>query len=114
MLIALPWGGSSLAEASEQQTTELLQEVDKYMELRPCKLNSALRPFFEGEDPASTSDSGSASFLGQVRLAVAHHETICGMQQSRGVIDNQVLNVHSYTFHARIQLCTMFAAVGSD
>ena len=66
VLIALPWGGADLAEGAPAELEKLLSETEKYMELRPQKLNAALRPFSEGEDEASTSDSGAASFLGQV------------------------------------------------
>ena len=66
VLMALPWGGSDLAEGAPTELEKLMGEVEKYMELRPVQLSTALRPFFEGEDEASMSDSGAASFLGQV------------------------------------------------
>ena len=65
-LMALPWGGADLAEGAPAEMQRLLDEAEKYMDLRPQQLTGALRPFFEGEDQASTSDSGAASFLGQV------------------------------------------------
>ena len=67
VLLALPWGGPDLAEGAPAELEKLLESAEKYMELRPQQLTSALRPFFQGEDEASTSDSGAASFLGQVR-----------------------------------------------
>lgn len=66
--MALPWGGPDLAEGAPAEMERLLGEAEKYMELRPERLSAALRPFFEGEDEASLSDSGAASFLGQVKL----------------------------------------------
>ena len=66
VLIALPWGGADLAEGAPAELEKLLETAEKYMELRPQQLTTALRPFFQGEDEASTSDSGAASFLGQV------------------------------------------------
>ena len=66
VLIALPWGGADLAEGAPAELDKLLESAEKYMELRPQQLTTALRPFFQGEDEASTSDSGAASFLGQV------------------------------------------------
>lgn len=80
VLLALPWGGPDLAEASADEFASFLHHVDQYIELRPCKLNLGLRPFFEGEDPASMSDSGAASFLGQVQMLRGitsfSHETV--------------------------------------
>ena len=67
-LMALPWGGPDLAEGAPQDLERLLAEVGKYVALRPASHTPALRPFFEGEDTASLSDSGAASFLGQVAL----------------------------------------------
>ena len=66
VLIALPWGGPDLAEGAPAELEKLMESAERYMELRPQQLTSALRPFFQGTDEASTSDSGAASFLGQV------------------------------------------------
>lgn len=66
VLMALPWGGADLAEGAPAELEKLMSEVEKYMELRPMKFSTAMRPFFEGDDEASMSDSGAASFLGQV------------------------------------------------
>lgn len=66
VLVALPWGGSELMEASIADSSSFLEAAEKYMDARPIKLTTSLRPFFEGQDTASTSDSGAASFLGQV------------------------------------------------
>ena len=70
VLMALPWGGPDLAETAPAEMEKLLAEAEKYMDLRPTAHTPGLRPFFEGDDPASTSDSGAASFLGQVWEAV--------------------------------------------
>ena len=66
VLMALPWGGAELAEGAPAELQKLTADVEKYMELRPSTHTAALRPFLKGDDPASTSDSGAASFLGQV------------------------------------------------
>ena len=66
VLMALPWGGPDLAETAPAEMEKLLAEAEKYMDLRPTAHTPALRPFFEGDDPASMSDSGAASFLSQV------------------------------------------------
>lgn len=68
-LMALPWGGSELADSAPTDLNGLLVEAEKYMELRPSSHTRALRPFLEGDDPASMSDSGAASFLGQASAA---------------------------------------------
>ena len=66
VLMALPWGGPELAESVPADMQKLLADVEAYMGLRPRLHQPALRPFFEGDDEASKSDSGAASFLGQV------------------------------------------------
>lgn len=53
------------------QVGRLFDAAKRYMALRPRGSQPALRPFFEsrGEgDAAAASDSGGASFLGQVTL----------------------------------------------
>lgn len=53
------------------QVGRLFDAAKRYMALRPRGAQPALRPFFEsrGEgDAAAASDSGGASFLGQVTL----------------------------------------------
>lgn len=68
VVLALPWGGPELAEGAPAELQKLTADVEKYMELRPSSHTAALRPFLQGDDPASMSDSGAASFLGQVHL----------------------------------------------
>ena len=55
----------------EWQVGRLFDAAERYMGMRPRSMQPALRPFFEsrGEtDAAAASDSGGASFLGQVSL----------------------------------------------
>lgn len=69
--MALPWGGSELAESAPAELERLFATVIQYMEKRPRPSQPALRPFTEAKDendiPAQ-SDSGGASFLGQVMI----------------------------------------------
>ena len=55
----------------EWQVGRLFDAAERYMGMRPRSMQPALRPFFKsrGEtDAAAASDSGGASFLGQVSL----------------------------------------------
>ncbi|KAK9820118.1 hypothetical protein WJX72_006327 [[Myrmecia] bisecta] len=72
-LMALPWGGSELADSAPSEMERLFTAVEGYMTLRPRAEQPALRPFYEAaddEDVPAQSDSGAASFLGQVWAAV--------------------------------------------
>ena len=68
-LMALPWAGPELAEGAAAELARLFAAVEAYMAKRPRQSQPALRPFYEAsgdEDAPAQSDSGGASFLGQV------------------------------------------------
>lgn len=91
VLMALPWGGTDLAEGAPAELDKLLESAEKYMELRPQQLTSALRPFFQGEDEASTSDSGAASFLGQVKVLNELHNLCSFFLDKEDLVHNAKL-----------------------
>ena len=69
--MALPWGGSELAQSAPSQMELLFDSVQTYMDARPRRHQPGLHPFAEprdDEDAAARSDSGAASFLSVVRL----------------------------------------------
>lgn len=69
VLMALPWGGSELAESAPDQITLLFSAAESYINTRPHKQQLGLRPFLHAtEDPdlPAQSDSGGASFLAVV------------------------------------------------
>lgn len=75
-LMALPWGGSDLVGAADdesegrQELEDLWKTVESYMAVRPRSQQPGLAPFFPSagvpEDDTSQSDSGGASFLGEL------------------------------------------------
>ena len=70
VLMALPWGGSELAESAPEQMALLFSAVETYMEGRPRRHQPGLQPFArprDDDDLAAESDSGAASFLTAVR-----------------------------------------------
>ncbi|EIE25257.1 ARM repeat-containing protein [Coccomyxa subellipsoidea C-169] len=72
-LMALPWGGAELAESAPSDLERLFGGVEAYMAARPRASQPALRPFLrpkDADDIPAQSDSGGASFLGQVWEAV--------------------------------------------
>lgn len=69
--MALPWGGSEVAESAPDQIALLFSAAEAYVVGRPRKHQPGLQPFLhasEADDPAAQSDSGGASFLDAVRL----------------------------------------------
>lgn len=69
-LMALPWGGAELAESAPSDLERLFGGVEAYMAARPRASQPALRPFLrpkDADDIPAQSDSGGASFLGQVQ-----------------------------------------------
>ncbi|KAK9846278.1 hypothetical protein WJX81_000837 [Elliptochloris bilobata] len=77
-LAALPWGGSELADSAPAEVGRLFESAERYMGMRPRAVQPALRPFFDARgdaDAAAASDSGGASFLGQVWDAVSELRT---------------------------------------
>jgi nuclear cap-binding protein subunit 1 len=72
VLGALVWGGDKLA-AADQEHGRVMSAVESYMEARPIKESVELRPMFgaaDAGDASAASDSGGASFLGQLWQAV--------------------------------------------
>jgi nuclear cap-binding protein subunit 1 len=73
-LMALPWGGPELAEGAPAETARIFAAVEAYMGARARQSQPALAPFSarrDEKDTAAASDSGGASFLGQVLRACA-------------------------------------------
>ncbi|GMH33943.1 hypothetical protein BSKO_01777 [Bryopsis sp. KO-2023] len=73
ILMALPWGGSELADSAPAEFTSVFEKVEKYANERPIQNDVALRPFLASikeDDIAAKSDSGSASFLSEVWEAI--------------------------------------------
>lgn len=79
LLAALPWCGRDLAAAGPDDLAgtgglpALLQRIEAYMAARPVAEDEALRPMYgaRGEDDAAArSDSGGASFLGELWGAI--------------------------------------------
>lgn len=82
VLIALPWMATELAEGTHEGLQALLASVAAYMQLRPRQQQTEMSPFPGAErgavdgvqdvtplaahPEALSSDSGGASFLGQV------------------------------------------------
>lgn len=67
--MALPWGGAELADSAPADLERLFEGVAAYMAARPRASQPALRPFLQPKaaaDIPAQSDSGGASFLGQV------------------------------------------------
>eukprot|EP00887_Chlorella_sp_A99_P001913 scaffold18.g1913.t1 len=72
-LVALPFGGAELAHAVPAAVQELLAAAEAYVAQRPAQTTPSLRPFSEPineGDRLAESDSGAASFLGEVLTAV--------------------------------------------
>ena len=82
VLIALPWMATELAEGTHEGLQALLASIAAYMQLRPRQQEAEMSPFpgadrgavksvqdatpLPAHPEALSSDSGGASFLGQV------------------------------------------------
>ena len=73
LLMALPWASDTLVRSSTEPKLQLLGSVQRYMDARPFSSSPAFRPFAAGgdeSDVAARSDSGSASYLTEVRAFI--------------------------------------------
>ncbi|KAF6253367.1 armadillo-type protein [Scenedesmus sp. NREL 46B-D3] len=73
VLGALVWGGLPLQEGCPAEHSSLLEAVSSYMAARPVQESVELRPMYgasDASDASAASDSGGASFLGQLWDAV--------------------------------------------
>ena len=124
--MALPWGGSELAESAPDQVALLFSAVQGYMDARPRRHQPGLQPFThakDDEDAASQSDSGAASFLDVVRPALMAAKHICtavmkvkcmeasvsaaigfaidtGLTSTSGVYHKRIHGSHRYWYHS--------------